>query len=103
MESFKQVLDVIGSLEEIMASELDNLKPVNLLTFGPLTENYEPKGQVLFNMTNLVCTERADFDYYRYYAKSEDLVAELTFPTYNLNLFVLSHINSTIITNALKG
>lgn len=96
------ILDVIGSLEEIMATELDGLKAVQLDHFKAFTEGYTPKGQVLYNLTNVVLTDRADFDYYRFYVKANEIVAEMSFPHHNLNLYVLSHINSAVLTNALN-
>ena len=106
MENEDFILDKIDyqySIEEILAIELNNLKEfTDKSHFANMTEDYQLKGRVFYNPSNIVFTDIEDFKYCKYYCKVQDVVGSINLPTHNMELYIIQHTDCPILRNAIN-
>lgn len=87
---------------EALAIELGDYQPVSdLEQFSKFTEGYNYRGDIFFTPTNLIFTNKEDYQHCLYY-NQKGPVLELTLPTYEFSIYILSMGNSRLLKDAIN-
>lgn len=94
--------DLLQSVNEALLIELGDYQQVtDIEKFSQYTEGRTYKGAIFFNQYNIIFTDLEDFKHCSYYNK-KGIVCELSLPTYEFDLYILSHKSCPILQDAIS-
>jgi len=95
-------IDLIEVIGDAISIELCNLARVSGLdNFSLYMEGYKPESAIYFNPSNIVFTSSKDFEYCSYYNKNGKVLS-FSLPTYDIEVYVLSHTGSQLLRDAIN-